>query len=226
MTSSSESSNNSPTNAEKRPGTQKPRLQLRRNQPNQSLRKHNAAEIQSLQDLLLFFEIPKNWDALLVTDGSATTWANSAGWSGVLWERRQMEPVALYGGFSQGTNNVAELMIVFQAALQLSERDDTLREKGYQLHVISDSQYVVNGLNNLTQHGTMWASNTGANRPIWLGILGARRKGLVIRGHYVNRDTIAPNQYCHNSANAVRKALLTLKASLANAEKLANLLPR
>ena len=162
-------------------------------------------QIKSRQDLVKFFNIPtKDWDALVVCDGSATTWERTAGWGAVIIQKTEVLPTVLSGSFSRGTNNVAELMGIFQALFYLAENDFGLQERGYGVHVISDSQYVVRGLNNLEKEGTIWAANSSSNRPIWMGILGCRRKGLVIRGHYIPRDTIRPNRLCHDLANFAR----------------------
>jgi ribonuclease HI len=161
-------------------------------------------QIKSLADLRSYFKIDKDWDAIIVTDGSATTWEHAAGWASVLLQKTVLEPYVDFGGARRGTNNVAEIMAAFWPLFYLAEKDFGQKEHGYLVHVISDSQYVANGINALEKEGTMWASNASSNRPLWLAMLGCRRKGLKIRGHFVPRDTIDFNRLCHDMANFAR----------------------
>lgn len=166
-------------------------------------------KIKSLADLRRYYHIgPKDWDAIIVTDGSGTGWEKAAGWGSVLFRKGELKGMPFGCAASCGTNNVAEIMAAAWPLLFLSENDYGVKENGYVVHVVSDSQYVVKGIQALEKTGTMWAASTSANRPLWMMILGARRKGLIIRGHYVPRDTIDWNKFCHDLANAARRKMI------------------
>lgn len=191
--------------------TFKPVLPKRRATTAIKTKPSRAEDIRTLLDFRLFFEIQNDWDGILVTDGSATTWEHSAGWAGVLLQRSESRPEPFYGAFSRGTTNVAEIMGVLQAALFLAETGHGQREHGYKLYVVSDSQYVVRGLNNLAkggeEGGPIWASRQAANRPLWFALLACQRKGLVFIARHVARDILATNKYCHDLANACRTGM-------------------
>lgn len=178
------------------------------------LRPQRAEDIQTLLDFRLFFDIKNDWDGILVTDGSGTTWDRPIGWAGTLVQRIESQPEAFCGTMSRGTNNTAEILGVLGAALFLAENEFGQREHGYKLYVVSDSQYVVRGLNALGQGGEeggpIWASRQSANRPLWLGLLGCQRKGLVFLARHVGRDILATNKFCHDLANAGRRAMIKL----------------
>lgn len=147
-----------------------------------------------------------SWDAMIITDGSGTTWAASAGWAADIVRPGSDDVLELSGAFNAGTNNVAELMAVWQALLYLAEALPLFRESGCRVHVISDSSYVVQGLTKGDQQ-MVWSSQVNHHRMLWLGIHGARRLGFEITGHLIPRDTAESNRRCHDRANLVRKAL-------------------
>lgn len=147
-----------------------------------------------------------SWDYIIETDGSGTSYNASAGWAAVLHKPGLERALTLSGAFSSGTNNVAELMAVWQALLYLVEAEAVAEtpEAGCRVHVVSDSRYVVEGLNRLD---TEWASDITKNRMLWLGVAAARRLGVIITAHHVLRDTTEGNRWCHEQANSVRRLL-------------------
>ena len=147
-----------------------------------------------------------SWDAMIITDGSGTTWASSAGWAADIVRPGSDAILELSGAFNAGTNNVAELMAVWQALLYLVEALPHFRESGCRVHVISDSSYVVQGLTK-GDKDMVWSSQVDRHRMLWLGVHGARRLGFEITAHLIPRDTAASNRRCHDRANAARKAL-------------------
>jgi len=181
-------------------------------------------DIKTLTDLRAYFKIT-SWDAILVTDGSATTFDNPGGGAGVLFKRTEVQPQLCASAVSHVTNNAAELMAVFWPLFVLAERGLGAKNSGYVVHVISDSTYVVEGITNLmSSEGTSWAMEYGSNRSLWLAMLGLKRKGIVMHAHYVPRDTIQPNKICHNVANHVRKQMKTAMAELYAQENVENAL--
>src|SRR4029079_13579689 len=67
----------------------------------------------SFEQMRKAVDVPANmWDAFLITDGSATVIAKSAGYAAVLIERDEIAPLILSGSQSHATVNAAELEAV------------------------------------------------------------------------------------------------------------------
>lgn len=151
-------------------------------------------------ELTTAFNIDR-WDAIIIGDGSGTTREHTCGWGSILIEKSEPGYRAVHGGFSSGTNNVAEMMAVLQPLMELTAKNRGTRALGFRVHVFSDSEYVVSGLRH---DSPLWASSTNANRELWLAIHGARRNGMVITPHHVPRDQLLWQKLCHNLANEAR----------------------
>jgi ribonuclease HI len=164
------------------------------------------SEIRSLQDLIKKIEIPDTWDYLLVGDGSGNLWEHSAGWCSSLisqcgWRR------CFYGGFSHGTNNVAELMAYAAPLWWLAEGNeppDRPVVKGAKtpirfVHIVSDSRYVVDGFNGKT--------TPKANIELWGALRAVQRRGLILKAHWIPRATIRFNKLADQVAGECRLAL-------------------
>lgn len=143
-----------------------------------------------------------DWDGILVTDGSATTYEHTAGWAGILIESKSLQRRVFHGGYSAGTNNVAELMAVVQPLLALSADGVFNKPNGYKLHVVSDSTYVVSGLND----DSYYLRSAPGLRGMWYAVQGCRRLGIVCKGHHIPRDSINLNKLAHAVANISRKS--------------------
>jgi len=106
----------------------------------------------------------------------------------------------MFGCASHGTNNVSELMAVMLSLMWLSDGQDVgEKQPGARVVVITDSEYVANGLN---QGDSAWAVNTGANRCMWMAMLAPGRKGLAVSAKHLGRQKM--NQICHDLANYMR----------------------
>lgn len=163
-------------------------------------------EVHTFAQLRAYCRIPDNgWEAIIVGDGSATQWHKPAGWGSVLIQRYVAQRQLFWGGLSHGTNNVAELMALLHPLLYLANSDeaDTVREGGYRVHLLSDSEYVINNLPRITE--AAWASSLSKNRELWLALHGCCRRGFVLQGHHLPRDRIDLQQLCHRLANTARR---------------------
>jgi ribonuclease HI len=166
--------------------------------------------VTTTKDLCSCLKIPVDlWDAFIVTDGSATTIENTCGFASVLIERDEIAPKILAGSQSHGTNNAAELQAVITALYYLVEQKKGIKERGYRAYVLSDSSYVVQGLN---RDILKWLPTMKSNKMLWMSILGAQRSGIVIQGHLIPRDTLDLNKVCHDVANVARKQQMRLMA--------------
>lgn len=155
----------------------------------------------TLQDLIRQFDIGSNWDAIIVGDGSGTTWEKQMGWGSVLIMKTAQDRIPFYGGMSHGTNNMAEILAVLHPLMYLTQHIRA-KKSGFHVHILSDSSYVVRGL-EITNPAT--ASELKSNRELWMAIHFAIRQGLIIHPHHVHRDTIELNKLGHDLANIARK---------------------
>lgn len=116
-----------------------------------------------------------------------------------------------YGGMSNGTNNMAEILTVLHPLMYLANKDLGAKTDGTKVQVISDSQYVVEGLK---QDNPIWVSKLSVNRELWMAIHMTRRRGLIIKSHHIPRDTIDLNKLGHDLANISRKRMIGILSEL------------
>jgi ribonuclease HI len=167
-------------------------------------------KVASFEQMRRCVGVPRDmWDAFVITDGSGTTLDNPCGYAAVLIDREEVTPLILAGAQSHGTNNAAEISAVNLALQFLVEKDKGVRQYGYRVHVLSDSSYVVQGLN---RDILKWLPTMKKNKMLWLSILGAVRSGIVIKGYLIPRDTLDLNKICHDAANVARKQTIRLMA--------------
>jgi ribonuclease HI len=154
-----------------------------------------AAKVDSLESLLAFLKI-SNWHYLLVGDGSCTgKWQYEAGFACTVINREN--PTAFYtrhGGFDRGTNIVAEMMAYVLPLMEISSLDKISVRR---VHIVTDCEYLPKAALNLA-----WQQK--ANSELWTMIRAFKRKGLVLHWHWVPRDTIDLNKFCHDLANSAR----------------------
>ena len=147
------------------------------------------------------------WDALIIGDGSGTTWQKELGWASVLIERDTFDRKLFHGGMSNGTNNMAEMLAVLHPLLYLNVNKAGVRAGGYRVHIASDSEYVVRGIREMSP---VWADGLKVNRELWLAMHSTRRKGLLLYSHHIPRNVIALNELSHNLANDCRRSQIAV----------------
>ena len=155
-----------------------------------------------------FLEIKLDaWDGFLFTDGSGGSVKQNigVGYAAVLVDAEEVNRHLFNGGDNYGTVNSAELMAVVAALQYLVRKEAGVRQHGYRLHVMSDSQYVVNGLNkpNMLQ----WINNVNHNQLLWFAVYGAIRNGIVIRAHHVPRNKLFFQTICDHVSRNTRVGL-------------------
>ena len=164
-------------------------------------------EVKTLEDLLRYYEIGANdWDYLIIGDGSGQTWKDAIGWGATLICKFDGSRKVFYGAMSSGTNNTAELHTVLHPLSYLANNinwED--RPDGIKVHVISDSEYVANGLN---KDNPIWVAGLAANRELWMAIHMTRRRGIHIIGHHLPRNSVDLAELGHQLANASRKRII------------------
>lgn len=162
---------------------------------------------ETLEELLSRLNI-KNWDVLLIGDGSGSNWSKEAGWASVSIERVTMERLVHCGAVNRGTVNLAEMMAYIQPLDWLSGREADRRKKkqtpirAYQVHIITDSDYCRRTGNGADR---MMLKNAG----LWAVFDVYARHGFVLNWHHVYGHTegkeCALNQYCDKLSKLARK---------------------
>jgi len=137
---------------------------------------------------------------MIVGDGSATTWNLPAGFGSVLYDRTMGTRRKFFGGFSCGTNNVAEIMAVLHPLLFLDATVHT-KHRTPTVYVLSDSEYVVragNGQTDRKSHQSLWSA---------VDDIGKR---FVLLFRYSPRMILPANVYGDTVGNLVRVAMATI----------------
>jgi ribonuclease HI len=185
------------------------------------MKKLALSEVKTLQDLLKHYGIGANdWDYLIIGDGSGTTWQEGIGWGSTLICKFDGSRKVFYGAMSAGTNNTAELYVVLHPLSYLANNINWAdRPEGIKVHVITDSQYVANGLN---KDNPIWVAELNANRELWMGIHMTRRRGIAITGHHLPRNSVGLAELGHELANASRKCLIGVLTDLKKTADTAN----
>jgi len=166
-------------------------------------------EVTTLPSLRRYLGIKKDeWDVIIIGDGSGTTWEKEMGWGSVLIRSDTFERKAFYGAMSHGTNNMGEMMAVLQPLMFLTQAKSGVKPGGLKVHVISDSEYVVNGLAKMDP---IWIHDLKTNRELWMAMHMTRRKGLLIKSHHIPRDIIDLNKLSHNLANMARRSQIQVR---------------
>lgn len=157
-----------------------------------------AAQEQELLGAIIHRLGIRQWDLLLVGDGSGSGWAQSCGWASVLIDRNNLlGRVAarrfFYGAMNQGSVNIAEAMPYLQALqwYDVHFGKEMLKTRGLlQVHVLTDSQ-------TIAHWGTQAMTNEVALPRkclvIWAAMRELRRLGYHITMHWAPRMTTQLN---------------------------------
>jgi ribonuclease HI len=140
--------------------------------------------ILDLKGLVRVLHIDK-WDAIMIGDGSGTRIDNACGWATWIHMRHKAEPQVVFGGFSHGTNNVAEIMAYLQGMLwyerTIAKRDGVARN----VHIVTDGEYVAQcGGNQQKQK---------KNSSLWRAFDVYQREGIVLHWHWMPKNSSVAN---------------------------------
>jgi ribonuclease HI len=161
-----------------------------------------------LQQVLEHFKI-EDWDALMIGDGSGSRFDRGCGWATFLFQRHKSSPQVFYGGFSHGTNNIAEIMAYLQPLLWYSSLTDVKNARqGRKVHIITDSEYVAN----------MGANPDSRKKhvPLWRALDAFKRKGIQITWHHLHRNRSSHNIDADRLSRSTRITLEQLKPQFEN----------
>lgn len=172
------------------------------------LERVSIKQVKTIKTLCQFLQIKLDaWDGFLFTDGSggSTQQKIGAGYASVLVDAEEVQRHIFNGADNYGTVNSAELSAVVAALKYLVRKEAGVRQHGYRLHVISDSQYVVNGLNKPNM--LTWVNNVNHNQLDWFAVYGAIRSGIVIKGYHVPRNQLFFQTICDHVSRNTRVGL-------------------
>lgn len=159
-------------------------------------------EQESLQDLLTRLHI-KEWDFLVVGDGSGSNWGYPAGWAAVSIENTTLARQEWWGTVNRGTVNFAEIMAYMQFLNWLGAREDDRRANGKRrrvlnVHIITDSQYCERTGSSAVK------GNVRKNSVLWAAFDVFARQGILLHWHWLKREDIALNQYADKLSKLAR----------------------
>jgi len=168
-------------------------------------RKLVPIEKETLEELLERLGI-KDWDFVIIGDGSGSNWNHECGWGSVSIERITMERMVWCGSMNRGTVNVAEIMAYVQPLNWLAAREEDRRKKrkarrtAYNIHIITDSQYC-------RDTGGSCDRMLAKNGVLWAALDTFRRQGLILHWHWVERETVALNSYADKLSKLARSLI-------------------
>lgn len=165
----------------------------------------SADDEETLEALLLRHGV-KNWDIVIVGDGSGSSWSREAGWASVSIEKVTMERLVHAGMVNRGTVNLAEMMAYIQPLEWLASREsDRKKEKGgttraFNVHIFTDSDYCRQTGNSSNR---MMTKNAG----LWAVFDVFARHGFVLNWHWIPRESCDLNRYCDKLSKMARKLI-------------------
>ena len=139
------------------------------------------------------FQLHK-WDYIIAGDGSATTWELTTGFGSILYSRESQSRRKFFGGFSCGTNNVAEIMAFLHPLLYLDATIST-KHRAPTVYVLSDSEYVVNAGNGKNERKS--------NKALWAAVDDIGKRFILLFRHSP-RMILPANVYGDTAGNMVR----------------------
>lgn len=142
-----------------------------------------------------------DWNYLLIGDGSGTTWNKTCGWGCWLVENSDTEPERFWGGFSSGTNIIAEVMAYVQPLITLSARKNLQRNEDHSCRVviITDCDHLVQAHKNRLQRKS--------HKAIWSMFDTWAREGIFCTFRHWKRNDLACNRFAHEMANDARRLM-------------------
>lgn len=164
------------------------------------------------QTLSSFGRKAEDYDSIIFCDGSGTTLENPSGWTAYIFVKSfaNIEPLVdwtslpkiLKGGLNCGTNNLAEMIPVFQSLWYLRNLQPNVKLK---IFVVSDSEWMVRCGNYIYKpdfgnpNGLLWkAISFACSNEGW---------GYQIEWLHVPRNSTKFHKLCHDSANSCRKSM-------------------
>lgn len=141
----------------------------------------------------------KNWDLLLVGDGSGSHWGKECGWGCVSVERETLHRRVWFGAMNDGTINLAEVLAYLQPLTWYTSQELAKRKQGHkielkQVHVLTDSAYTANSSADLKSHNAM----------LWQLFKQFASQGIMVQWHWVRRESVDLNLFADQLSKEAR----------------------
>lgn len=159
---------------------------------------------ETLKELLTRIGVKsKDWDILIVGDGSGSSWDRQAGWASVSIEKENNVRTVWTGAINYGTVNMAELMAYLQPLEWFASREIERRKKDNRylrtlnVHILTDSQYC-------QTVGETKGRIANKNAGFW-GLFNAfSRQGFILHWHWMRRSDCDLNKFCDKLSRKAR----------------------
>lgn len=147
-------------------------------------------------------------DALIVSDGSGTTWAKSCGWAATFLDLHSRERKHLYGAMNFGTSYLAELIPYVHALSwyiegpgreRLTTKMRLRASSVVRIGAITDSEL-------LSKQGAGLASRKTGNY-YWAMIEAVAERGFLLEWRWVPRSVLGLNRLADHLAGTCRKSM-------------------
>lgn len=163
----------------------------------------------------------RQYDVLILGDGSGSGWQTPSGWAATLIDRETHGRKLFFGAMNAGSINLAELMPYFQALVWFHAQHGKARleRRGtLQVHIITDS-------NVIATQGRAAANLIEplpkVQQPIWAGMREFVRLGYQLNFHWAQRCDSSLNRVADLLAGLSRRQLIDSSfVPLADEEKL------
>lgn len=148
----------------------------------------------------------KEWDHLIIGDGSGSTWDHAIGWASVTITRATDRYKIRWGGMDTGTVNFAEIMAYLQPLTFLQSEAENKRERtggrrsAQIIHIITDSQYC-----QLTGDSRSRMISANKNGGLWRCFDVFQRQGFVLHWHWMARERSNLNSYVDKLSKLARE---------------------
>lgn len=164
-----------------------------RKAPSTTKKRKPTQGLATLADLVTHLKI-KDWDAIIIGDGSGTGWKMGAGWAAVLVDKYSGARKLFYGAMNTGTVTLGELFPYLHALSWYTSKDGPGARRRRELqsvdrqmniHIVTDSQIIATAGNN--------PESRRSHQELWAAFDEYRKRGFILTFHFVGRDTVDMN---------------------------------
>jgi len=151
----------------------------------------------------------RNWDYIIVGDGSVQKWGEPIGWAAIVYHRDTGFDHPLTeekGAASNGTVNVAELMpyvmtLNWIVAHEAAKRN-TIGPQPVHVAIVTDSKYVAD------TGRTRKPGQLSRHELLWTAFDAAARQGILITWYWCGRENLAENSRADVLSKAMRRMMI------------------
>jgi hypothetical protein len=184
--------------------------QTKKTRKARSPARKSQAGLPTLAALLKHLKLKDtDWDALIIGDGSGSSWKQGAGWAAVLIDKASRARKLFYGAMNTGTVTLGELFPYLHALSWYTGNDGPgkhrrrelarVANRAMQIHIVSDSQIIVTAGNH--------PESRRSHAELWTAFNEFSRRGFEQTFHYIERDCVDLNILVDEISRSSRQAL-------------------